>query len=352
MGGSAAQRGTADRASLLHRNHTAAAAGEEVLVPVRGRRSAPLGKIRTRGESTPARARASLAALPELLLVGEELNRPEPRADPVVERRAKTRTVRSTTSSRAQRRHEGAGAADRPRQCRWPAARPRLDRPSPYRARGGDRAEGGHRERAVDLVGLPVQKKPDQDPARPARGAVLEEDLEALHRIARPGVVARDDQVGRRGVEEGLEPAPPPRRQAGPGPRVGVPGRHVEHLPGAPQQVADREARTEQSGPPERIACRIGFWAAGAPEEPAGLARHSAPGGARPPGSSRWLVPGKISLYPPPNPACGMRQDRPDQDPEIGLRPPAGRPGPAPPRASPPGLRRPSRSSTGGLWQA
>jgi len=70
---------------------------------------------------------------------------------------------------------------------------------------------------------------------------VLEQDLEAHHRVARPGVVADGDQVGRRAVGD-AEPTPGLGRQEildG----VRLARLDPEDLPRRPEQVADRERR-------------------------------------------------------------------------------------------------------------
>ena len=215
---------------------------------------------------------------------------------PVVERGEKTSTVRSTTSSRAQRIMNARGAARRPTMTRSASGQAPADAPSrPGRPMAAiARIAGSGNERSISSGS--VQKKPTRTPPGPAGGAVLEQDLEALHRVARPGVVARDDQVGRRPRR-----GPRNRRRASAASRsctaFGMPrGAPRRPAPAAPSrwliETHGPEPRRRRRGSPAASGCPP----ASPPSSRPGVAAGPAPGGAAPPASMRWLVPGKISL--------------------------------------------------------
>ena len=74
---------------------------------------------------------------------------------------------------------------------------------------------------------------------------MLKQHLEALHRVARPGMVAGDDQVGRLGGR-GFEALPRFGRE-GVLNGIGMPAADPENLSLRANQMADRHAWTDQS---------------------------------------------------------------------------------------------------------
>ena len=85
----------------------------------------------------------------------------------------------------------------------------------------------------------------------------MEQDLEALHRITRPGMVPRHDDIGR-SCFRSLKTAARLDGQTFLN-HFGHAGQHSQDLAWPAEQMADREARTEQRQPPRRIAWRIGL---------------------------------------------------------------------------------------------
>ena len=195
---------------------------------------------------------------------------------------------------------------------------------------GPSRPAAGRRDRhAGEGAGTTGRSPPDRSrrnpPAPPPdRSAVLREHLEAHQGVARPGVVARHDQVGR--VASG---AIRKRRRASDGSspctRVGM-AAHARGRPApGPDQVADRDARPDPPGrradrPAHRVVGRVGA------EVPHRAVR--SPAGAAP---QRRAVTGagEDQLVSPAEPGLQVRQDRARSGCARRPRPPGGRRAPA-----------------------
>ncbi len=121
-----------------------------------------------------------------------------------------------------------------------------LDAPPARGAGRGDPLEGRDRERAIDFRGIGPKKTNEHAP-RPAGRPMVQQHLETLHGIARPGIVAGDNQVSRRATRRCLEPAARLGRQhvlhA-----LGITGNHTQDLRPTPDHMADRKRRSEKPG--------------------------------------------------------------------------------------------------------
>ena len=90
--------------------------------------------------------------------------------------------------------HEGAGRFSSGHQALSQGHQP-PDDPAAGRTGPGNQAQGRLRERPVDLRRIGPEEA-DQNPSRLAGGTVVQQNLEALHRIAGPGVIAGHHEIG------------------------------------------------------------------------------------------------------------------------------------------------------------
>ncbi len=175
-------------------------------------------------------------------------------------------------------------------------------------------AQRGQGEGTVDLGRIGPEKADEQAP-RTARGAVVEQDLEALHGVARPGMVPGDDDIGGRS-RGGLKAAP-----RGGGKlvlnHVGWSRRHGQNLSRRADQVAEGQARPRQEG--RRLADGRAHRVRGrvAAEQTARVASQALPVQRA---QGRTMAAAREDQLPAPaKTGLEMRQDRPDQDAHLGL---------------------------------
>ena len=229
--------------------------------------------------------------LPECRLFGEEADGAKAGANPGMERGRENQNGASNDQLAGPAKHEGAGRARR-RHCAFGQRDQAANRPAAGCRCGRDQPQGGSRKGTVDLVRVGPEEA-DEHSAGLAGGAVVQQDLEALHRITRPGMVARHNDVGRRRGSS-LKPAADIGRQELLD-RFGPAGSHPEDLSRPADQVADRDARSHQLGGlvnrlAHRVACRVSS------QQGSGIAAAGEPLPMQRPSVVRWLVPGKISL--------------------------------------------------------